>query len=199
MGRLQTARLENFIRRWGSIKGGGSVLSETLGDVFPVLDLENLTPENQLVAGWTLWAGGASVTGTAGDLAALSLINPADSGQIVVVDKMTFFASAAQVCQYGINSTLLTQVIAVSVRDSRVGQVFGGAALVGASQDTTGNLGDINFRVLNTEDLQFEIPNAFAVLTPGNQLQVTMSTVATTLRGAFFGRSRLAEPSELSF
>jgi len=199
MGRLQTARLENFIRRWGSIKGGGSVLSETLGDVFPVLDLENLTPENQLTAGWTLFWARINVLGAVAKLGAASLINPVNSGSIVVCEKIIVNASGADAYLLSVNDTLLTQTLNTSPRDSRVGTDFIGNAVLGASTDTTSPTHSVVIRAQAGIDREFELPNGLAVLSPGFQLQVTASTTNTQMFHSFFGRVRLAESSELSF
>ena len=199
MGRLQTARLENFIRRWGSIKGPGSVLSETLGDVFPVLDLENLTPENQLTAGWSTFYVGGNVTGVATKLGALQLVNPVGSGNLVVLDRFIAQTNVSQTMAGGVNNTPLTTVISSTNRDTRQSSNFQGGAVLAASTDATGGLGDFIFRVPTNIDREIAVEGGIAVLAPGAVFQITASTVATLIRAVFFGRLRLAEPSELSF
>ena len=198
MGRIQTARLENFIRRWGSIKGPGSVLSETLGDVFPVLDLENLTPENQLVAGWTPWWGFVTVVGVAAQLAGASLVNVADSGKIVVVDRVIARRASIGVITIGTSLPLFTLTAGVTSRDTRapgaVGDVrIGANANAGASE--TGLL----LEMAGGIDRVVTIPNGVAVLAPGTQVAIVNSTVNDTINVGFSGRVRAAESSELSF
>ena len=107
MGRLQTARLENFVRRWGSIKGGGSILSETLGDVFPVLDIENLPPELLFLAGKQLWGAHSFATGGAGQTGAVQVENPAGSGLLVVIRTMLVRLGAAGFINFGTNANAL--------------------------------------------------------------------------------------------
>ena len=199
MGRLQTARLENFIRRWGSIKGGGSVLSETLGDVFPVLDLERLTPENQLVAGWTLFQGVLVKTGDVAGLAGVQLLNPAPSGAIVVVDKVIINTLTTRAIGFGMANTPFAAGINTSNRDTRTGQVFNGMARLRQNGAATGALGDVIVVCQAGIDREIETPNGIAVLPPGGSLSFVDSTVNLQLRVAFFGRARIAEPSELSF
>lgn len=198
MGRLQTARLENFIRRWGSIKGGGSILSETLGDVFPVLDLENLTPENQLPAGWTLFWGHVTVIGVAAQRTGASLINPANSGNIVVVDKIIFNRETAGRITMGTSLALFTTVIGVQARDTRSPRLSG-VALIGATANAGVSETALLFQLAALVDLDFEIPHSLAVLAPGTQLAVVNNTVNDDLHANFIGRARIAEPSELSF
>ena len=198
MGRIQTARLENFIRRWGSIKGPGSVLSETLGEVFPVLDLENLTPENQLPAGWTTFWGFVTVIGVAAQIAGASIINPDDSGQIAVIDGVIAARETTGAITIGSSLPLFTLAAGLRVRDSRAADITGsmrigananvGAAATGLSIQTTAGI-----------DRIIELPHALAVLIPGTQLEVVNSTVNDNITINFYGRVRTAESSELSF
>lgn len=199
MGRLQTARLENLIRRWGSIKGPGSVLSETLGDVFPILDLENLTPENQLTAGWFLFQGGGAVTGLAAKLGAIQLLNPADSEVLLVVDKVVINTLTTRAIQFGTAGPALAALINTSTRDTRTGTTFTGKALIRASQDAAGVLGDVIVICQANIDREIDTPNGVAVLAPGGTLTFVDSAVQVQMRVTFYGRARLAEPSELSF
>lgn len=199
MGRLQTGRLENFVRRWGSIKGGGSILSETLGDVFPVLDLENLTPENQLVASWHLFQGVASVTGGVAQLAGIQCVNPVDSGAILVVDAMNLHTFTGQTVGYGVAQAPFTPAITMANRDTRTGTVFTGLARIHSSTNVAGALGDVLVVLATGVDREIVIPNGIAVLAPGDALTIVAGTVNTLIRVNFFGRVRIAEPSELSF
>jgi len=199
VARLQTARLENLVRRWGSIKSAGSVLSETLGDVFPVLDLENLTPENQLTAGWFLFQGQASVTGAVAGLAAVQVLNPAGSDVIVVIDKCKVNTTATRAIGFGTAVAPLTAAINTTTRDTRAGQVFTGKALIRTSTDATGALGDLTIVPVANVDYDLDLPHGIAVLGPGGALTFVDSVVNSVLRVLFFGRARIAEPSELSF
>lgn len=199
MGRLQTARLENFVRRWGSIKGGGSVLSESLGDVFPVLDLENLTPENQLPAGWSLTQRFITVVGIAAQLTGVSVINPADSGAIVVVDKILVQSNTSQNFTYGVDLPLFTVVTTFQNQDTRSSNQQNGSMVMGGNANVGAAFGGGFFRALANVTFILEAPNGLAVLAPGGQFGVAGATVQTNITMSAFGRVRLAEPSELSF
>jgi len=199
MGRLQTARLENFIRRWGSIKGPGSVLSETLGDVFPVLDLENLTPESQLTAGWSLFSGFATVVGIAAQLTMVQVRQSLPRGSIVVVDKIIVNSELTQNVTFGIDRALQVVIISTQARDSRNADAVSATAQIAGDADHGGaSLGGI-LAVVAGVDRELEIPNSLAVLGPGGAFSVVSGTVNSDLTVTFFGRHRLAEPSELSF
>ena len=198
MGRIQTARLENFIRRWASIKGGGSVLSETLGEVFPILDLENLTPENQLIAGWTPWWGFINVVGVAAQLAGSSVINPADSGNIIVVEKITVRRETTGTVTLGNSLALFALAAGTTSRDTRAPGAVGGVRL-GANANVGAAETGIQVRALAGVEVPFEIPSGLSVLGPGGQLAIVNSTVNDDLFTSFMGRVRVAESSELSF
>jgi len=199
VGRLQTARLENFIRRWGSIKGPGSVLSETLGDVFPVLDLENLTPENQLTAGWHLFSGFATVVGVAAQLSGVGIRIPADRNSLAVIDKIVINAELAQDITFGINVVAFVQVGSTANKDSRNPQAFSADTRLSANANVGAAANGGILAVAAGVDREFEAPHGLAVLGPGAQFSVVCATVNSDLTVTFFGRARQAEPSELSF
>ena len=198
MSRIQTARLENLIRRWASIKGPGSVLSETLGDVFPILDLENLTPENFLPAGWTPFFGFINVVGVAAQLAGASLINPADSGNIIVVDKIWVQRETAGQFNVGTTLPLFTLAAGTTTRDTRAANAVG-AARLGANANVGAAESGLRINEVAGVFREVELPHGIAVLAPGTQLAVVSETVNDNLSVSFSGRVRSAESSELSF
>jgi len=198
VGRIQTGRLENLIRRWASIKGPGSVLSETLGDVFPILDLENLPPELLLPAGISMVAGSVSATGDVGALAGVGIMNPANSGTILTVTKFHVKTAVVQAISCGLRVGT-TAVLNTRNLDSRAGQNFNGAARFFAFVSTAGVLGNFIVDTQATIDREVTVPHGIVVLSPGNAFQLTASVTNTLLRATFFAYTRQAEPSELSF
>ena len=199
MGRLQTARLENFIRRWGSIKGPGSVLSETLGDVFPTLDLENLTPENQLPAGWTLIAGGSTATGGVAQNGGVQLFNLDASGLLLVVDKIVIHSTTGQDVSYGtINGRMGGAGAFPRRRDARLGSGVTGLVDIRTATNAATEFFE-HLTIAASVDREITVPNGIAVLPPNTGLSVVTLTNNTFLRVFFFARVRTAEPSELSF
>ena len=199
MGRIQTGRLDNLIRRWGSIKGGGSLLNETLGDVFPVLDLENLTPENQLTAGWHLFSHHATVIGVAAQLSGLQLLQITAGNSLVVVEKMIVNAELAQNITFGLNFGLFAAATSSRNADTRNPQATNAIARIGANANVgAAAIGGI-INVAAATDRELTAPHALAVLRPGTGFSVVCSVVNSDLTVTFFGRERVAEPSELSF
>ncbi len=198
MGRLQTARLENLIRRWGSIKGPGSVLSESLGDVFPTLDLENLSPELQALAGWFPFFGFVTVIGVSAQTTGASVINPANSGAIVVVDYVNIRRETGGVVGVGANVPLFTPTLNGLRRDTRL-QATTGIARIGANANVGAHVDAMQFRMTSNVDRELVLPNGVAIVSPGEQFAVINGTANNDLTVSFSGRVRLAEPSELSF
>ena len=199
MGRLQTARLENLIRRWGSIKGEGSVLAETLGDVFPTFDLNNLTPELLATAGWTPFFIFSNVIGIAAQLPGLAILNPAGSQQLVVVQKAIIRRETTGIVTVGTTGAgTFVANINTRIRDTRLGGITGKVLMrvgtnVGASE--TG----MSINCVAGIDRELELPGGLAILAPGDQLGIIGATVNDNLTISFSGQVRDAEPSELSF
>ena len=197
MGRLQTARLGNFIRRWGSIKAGGSLLSESLGEVFPVLDLENLTPELLILAGIDLWSSHASATGGVAQLGGVQISNPVDSGAIVVVTEFFVSVGSTQAFTWGSLQDIFAGGPATSEnRDTRTARSQGRAGIRISTNANTEFFG--RAVALTDVDRIVAPPNGVAVLAPGRALTVVATTNNTAIRANFAGYLRSAEPSELN-
>ena len=199
MGRIQTGTFDNLIRRLYSIKGGGSELSETLGDVFPILDLENLPSELLLLRGWVLSMGRIQNTAGVGALNAHQLFNPPGSGMIMVLTSLRMSSSATSVVTYGPAFTALaTSSVAGARRDTRAGSIKPTNGLLQEEDDGTGSA----FGIMQiSPNLFHELtdPNGLAVLIPGSAFRITDNITNQTLRTAWMWRERVAEPSELSF
>lgn len=199
MGRVQTGVFDNLIRRLYSIKGGGSELAETLGDVFPMLDLENLPSELLVLRGWNLFSGFATIIGVPAQATGIQLFNVADSQSLVVLTKIIINSQKAQQMTYGVNVALATPVTSTQNMDTRIPQSVNAIARLAGDADvqTSGTAGSID--VVAGVDREFEVPNGIVVLAPGGVFSVFSSTSDSDLRVTFIGRQRLAEPSELSF
>ena len=198
MGRLQTGRLENLIRRWGSIKGPGSILSETLGDVFPILDLENLPAELLLPAGISLIATSGSATGGVAQLGGVQIQVPAAAGMIFTLTKFHVKTALVQAVSCGLRTPNAPAINSRNLDSRQVQNFNGGLRLLGLT-NTAGETGNFIVDTQATIDREVTVPRGIAVLTPGGAFQVTASITNTLIRATFFGYLRLAEPSELSF
>jgi len=199
MGRIQTAQFDNLIRRLYSIKGGGSELSETLGDLFPILDLENLPSELLLLRGWHMFSGFTNVVGVSAQLTMAQLFNPAASTSLVALDRVIINSQKAQIMTYGLNIALATPVINTVNMDTRMSPLFNANARIAAESDlqSSGNAGRIE--VVADTDYDLEFPNGICVLDPGGVFSIASAQNDSDLTVTFVGRERNAEPSELSF
>ena len=199
MGRVQTGQFDNLIRRLYSIKGGGSELSETLGDLFPTLDLENLPIELLLLRGWHTFARHATQIAVAAQATALQLLQPDGRTSIVVVDKIVINSELGGDISIGTNLGLFPVTISTRRTDTRNPVLDMSNAQIGGTNNAgfgaTGGLLNLAAGV----DREFEVPHGLAVLGPGGAFSVVSSTVDSDLSVSFFGRERDAEPSELNF
>jgi len=199
MGRIQTGTFDNLIRRLYSIKGGGSELSETLGDVFPILDLENLPSELLLLRGWVLGTGRIQNTSAVAAVNSHQLFNPAASGKIIVLTSLWVTPSVTQILTFGPAFTaLVTTSVPGAQRDTRAGAI---APTNGLLQEEDNGAASA-FGILQRPAAQsFQIidPDGLAVLIPGTAFRINDTTTNTTLRTSWMWRERTAEPSELSF
>jgi len=196
---LQQNRYDQLIRRVGGLIGGGSKVSEVLGELFPVLEVENTVPELRLLGGTILGLGARTSAGAAAVHQQIQLFNPVNSGSLIVVTACELTVSAAQAVAFGLVSTALaTQTSTQRTRDSRVpittpilGQIrFGNSAVVAP---------DVG-RVQLPLNLGVTLDNSdgVAVLSPGFGFQLTTTIVNTALVVTFWWRERAAEQSELN-
>lgn len=199
MGRIQTGVFDNLIRRLYSIKGGGSELSETLGDVFPILDLENLPSELLLLRGWVLGMGQIQNTSAVGMLNAHQLFNPFDSNMIMVLTSLRVSANTASVLLYGPSFTALADSsVAGAQRDTRALVIKPTTGLLQEEDDGLSS-GFGLIQILANLSVKLTDPNGLAVLLPGTGFRITDNVTNKALRTAWMWRERLTEPSEVNF
>ena len=196
---VQQNRWDSLIRRVSGSIGPGSRVSETLSELFPVLDVERV-PGELLVLGGTLIAQGAeNRLGAGGQFAHVQLFNPAASGKLITVTQAIVTSSVAQRIRWGnVNVALGTQTNVDRFRDTRLGLLerpvgqIRNASLATVVQDTGA------VEVLADTPLFLKDENSLAVLSPGFGFEFSAGTVATTIFLTFYWRERAAEASELS-
>ena len=199
MGRIQTARHDGLLRRLFSIKGGGSLLPETLGEAFPVLPLEGGPIELLKLSGWELGLGGAQATAGVGQTLGWQLFNPVDSGKIVVPTSCYFATSTAGTIFVGLTAVALGTGSVGRQRDTREGVLARTAGIVLNGNDPVVPVGSM--RIFTEAQIPFKLNDSdgLAVLAPGTGFTITSSNTNMTIRYGFFWRERIAEPSELEF
>jgi len=197
---IQQNRWDQLIRRVAGLIGPGSKVNNTIGDLFPMLDVENLPGELYLLAGTKIAYGGRSVLGAAGQFPRFQLFNPVDSGVIATITSITVATTTAQ-------EILLTQTTTAEstdsnnqrVRDFRVGLASEPTCILFFASEAAALGATLIFRLSSNVTFRLTDPNGICVLAPGTGLTVSAGTVATRMLVNFFWRERVAEQSELNF
>ena len=195
---VQQTRWDRIIRRASGSIGPGSRVSETLSELFPVLDVERV-PGELLLLGGTQVAMGASFTAAAVALIPGSMVrNPGGSGNLITITQVAIASGSVQRGVAGVTLNTFPTAGVQTIRDTRrgpagkpVGQVLSDNALVP---------GPIFFRFLLDGVTTFVLKddNGVAVLAPGTAFAVGGTTANTDLSVGWMWRERPAEESELS-
>jgi len=196
---LQQNRYDQLIRRVGGIIGVGSMVSEAIGELFPMIDVERVPGELLALMGTGL-AWGRTITAAApAENSRSQLFNPPNSGKIIAVTDLYVRSSADDVLEVGLLGSSIGAASAVPrYRDSR----FGTTLLPVGELRTDTNVGatpaTFRFRAITTESIPLSPHNTVMVLTPGFGIVVSSGTVNLQLEISYAWRERAAEPSELN-
>lgn len=201
MAELQQNRYDRLIRRVGGIVGVGSMVSDALSELFPMIDVERVPSELLALQGTHLAGCSVESGGTAAVNNQHQVFNPVGSGHLITVTHALVASATTQILFFGLASATLATVIAnPRFRDGRVSDITPVgqnrvATLAAATPSTyrvqvNGGAGIASFLL--------DDPNDLAVLPPGFGFQVSTSTVNTSLVTSFFWRERPAERSELN-
>ena len=200
MGRIQTARHDGLLRRLFSIKGGESLLPETLGDLFPTLDIESVPIELMRLSGWQMGLVGQTTTSAVGETLGLQLFNPAGSGKVVIPTAIYISGGTSSTFFVGVTSVPLATAVVGRQRDTREGVTARTVATSRMGVDTVPPVGAGQIRfVANAASLEIIDRAGLAVLAPGTGFTLVSISTNVTYRSMWFYRERTAEPSELSF
>ena len=198
MNEVQQTRWDRIIRRVSGSIGPGSRLSETLSELFPVLDVERVPGELLLLGGTQMAMGEIRLAAQAAFFTQGMIRNPGKSGNLITVTQVAIFSTTAQIVRIGMTLNTFATAGGQTIRDGRrgpvgkpVGQVLGDKLLVGSPIFFTA-------RVNGADTLILKDPNDLAVLPPGTAFSVGANTVNTSLELGFMWRERPAEESELS-
>ena len=197
---LQTAAYDQLVRRVGGLLGGGSKVTETLSEVFPVLELENTPIELKFLRGWRLGMGSVNAQGVAANFLLQQIFNPVDSGQIIVPTLVHIQSDTTQTIRYAATDVILaTQSASPEQRDTRIGV---SEATVGQVRSTA-QVGAVTpagqFTVQATETFEFSNQDGLFVLAPGTGVTFATSQLNTSLLTSYLWRERQALDSELNF
>jgi len=193
-------RWDQLVRRVAGLIGPGSKVNNTIGDLFPMLDVENLPGELYLLSGTRLGTGGVLQQGSAGEVPRIQLFNPADSGLICTLTTFVVSGLSTQNFRYVYrNVAESTNDLGVQTRDTRLGIGNRPTCQVRSASEAAVLAGTGEWRQPASSVFKFTEPNGIAVLAPGTGFTITAVTVATTIQVSFWWRERTAEASELNF
>ncbi len=195
---LQQARYDQLVRRVGALYGGGSKVVEVLPEVFPVLELENTTPELIALSGWrTAWQS-TSRPADAGAVSTSQLRNPAGSGQIAAVTLLAIHTASAVAIQAQITTATIGTPVSGLFRDARFGVPRSTVCQV-SSADGPAIGGGLRLLTVANENIYLRDDNGIVILTPGTELSISTTSFNQTMLINYFWRERLAQESELLF
>lgn len=195
---LQTARYDQLVRRVGALYGGGSKVVEVLPELFPVIEVEDTTPELLALTGWrTAWQVTSRLSGV-GNESSSQLFNPVGSGFLISVTQIIIQLAALGSVDVELQGTALAAGVPGLYRDGRFGVPRSTVAIVSSLDGgTTGG----GLRFLLAANTQFPIrdDNGICVLAPGTGLNIGTVQTNVTLVVNYFWRERPAQPSEINF
>jgi len=200
MANINQNRWDQLVRRVAGLIGPGSKVNNTIGDLFPMLDVENLPAELYLLAGTRLGTGVAAQVGSAGEVPRVQLFNPVGSGLICTLTSVLVAVAQTAHVRFVITPNAeSTNILSARVRDTRLGTLTRPTCQVRSASDAAVLAATGEFSTLANTLNVLDDPNGIVVLAPGTGVTFTATTVASTLRTTFFWRERVAEASELLF
>lgn len=197
MTEIQQNRWDRLVRRVAGIVGGGSQVNDTLNELFPTIDVENVPGELLALANMRLgWVSGLLVASVA-ERNHHQIFNPVNSGTLVVITQVSSFSSVTSIFRFSnFIGALPTLAGNERARDTRRGVLSELTAQHRTDQSTVS--GGLDFQVIapaNTPNVVKD-ENAISILFPGTGLTVTNQTLNIDSTVSFMWRERAFEPSE---
>lgn len=199
MTEIQQNRWDQLIRRAANVVGGGSQVNDTLNELFPTIDVENVPAELLILMGTRIGLGGTSIAGVAAEFAKAQIFNPVDSNVLITVTGVKVSVATSSIITWGTTDTIFSSDPNVEVvRDTRGGASIKPTGSVRILSDAT--LGPALMPLLlNAAAVQeWNDPNDLAVLAPGTALTFTNTNANVTTQFTFMWRERTAQPAELN-
>ncbi|MEE8606213.1 MAG: hypothetical protein V3S55_01305 [Nitrospiraceae bacterium] len=196
---VQQTRWDRLVRRVSGSIGPGSRVSETLSELFPTLNVEDLPLELLALGGTHLAVGSSNRAAVAAVFQVSELFNPVDSGSLITLMYLQANSSDTSLVM-GLTDGAFTTNNPTTVGFAD-GRLFGVATPVGQVRDeTAGAAGVVNWRLFGNQFLDniFAPPKGIAVLSPGTGWSVSTTVVNKSLEVGYVWMERPAEQSELS-
>jgi len=197
---LQTARYDQLLRRVGALIGPGSKVTEVLGELFPMMDVENVPGELLRLMGTRIGMGGTTLAAVAAQIGKIQLFNPVGSGLLTTCTTIVSGTDGSgDITEYFLTATpLLTNVGNTPQRDTRDGVAVSTVTQVRSDTAAGGIPAHFNFVSVGNTPTTIQDPNGVVVLSPGTGITVAANTANRVLTVGFLWRERVAEPSELN-
>jgi len=195
---LQQNRYDQLLRRVGDLKGPGSKVNDSLSELFPMFDVENVPAELLVLSGSRLCMGSrVEAAGGATFHASVMLRNPGGSGAIVRVAFIEFITTGGTIVNIGPTQNTFGSSGVEAFADGRIFGQGTVAKVLGENNNLV--TGSTFFRSRDAgTGKQMEPPLGLAVLSPGNALSVSCDTDNLGITVSFIWVERLAQPSELN-
>jgi len=197
---IQQNRYDQLVRRVNNITSPGSMVADSLSELFPMINVETNKSELQLLSGTRLAFGAQNSALSVAEVNHAQLFNPVGSNQILTCTRVDLRAAATMEIRYAMSIVALTNFTAnINFADGRslvtgspIGQVrevqqAGGLALVGS------------YLVLANDTRTLQSSDGLFVLSPGTGITFATTVTGTASIFSFMWRERLAEPAELNF
>jgi len=195
---VQQTRWDRIIRRVSGSIGPGSRVSETLSELFPVMDVERVPAELLVLGGTRLAMGFTEQPGVAANFAQSMLRNPGGSNVIITILEARFSALTAQEILGGPTLNTFATAGTTVFADTRLGLVSPPTGLVLSDQLLVVGSEFYRFQVEASIDQVWSPPKAIAVLAPGSAFSLSTTSVASQFTCSWTWQERSAEESELS-
>lgn len=192
---IQAGRYNDLLHKLLSMKEGAP--SPTLSpEIVPILDIESDRPEWRFLAGEYLFAALAEVTGVAAQLQRISIVNPAASGVIIVLERLTVRTSGNVSIQWGVGlaSAAGAPTVLGLVRETRWGAISSACGLVTNQNSAALAQAQEQLPVL-TNDTGL-VTRLDYILSPGFALNFVPNAVNTSFGISLTWRQRPFEQSE---
>jgi len=196
---VQQTRWDRIVRRVTGSVGPGSRVSETISELMPVMDIERVPGELLILGGTQIVMGSSRAAAVALTFPYVTVLNPVDSGNILMISSVQLFSDANQLLALFITENVAPVAGTQTIRDGR--RSLAAQPIGQARVDNNLVAGGIRggLRLEAGTPFFWHDPNGLAVLSPGTQFQISGSIVNTSLEAGWLWRERPAEESELSF
>lgn len=198
---VQQTRWDRLIRRVSGSIGPGSRVSETISELFPVIDVERVPGELLILAGTNLAHAGSQVTAAAAEIPNVILFNPPGSNNLITVTQVAVRAGTNDIVRFAVSSGVSgARTNTERFRDARLISPTGlPVGQISTFSNPSQIAEQVSLSVLANDSKLVSDQNGLAVLSPDTKFVVATTSVQTTMTVTFWWRERPAEVSELQF